>query len=287
MITWVVTGAALRPVENIRARVAAIDSERQNLRVPEPGGDDEIARLARTMNAMLGRLERSRDRQRRFVSDASHELRSPIATIGHQLETALAHPGSVTLGELAPDLLAENQRMQRLVSDLLLLAQADEGGVRHRHQPVDLDDILLAEAVRVRSRGSIAVDTSAVSAGRTVGDAGRLSRLVRNLVDNAVRHARSRIWLSLRTDAGRLRLTVTDDGDGVAQADAQRIFERFTRADDSRTRKTGGAGLGLAIVAEVARSHGGTVHVEPRAKDSDEPGSIGARFILDLPATDD
>ncbi len=297
VITWVVTGKALRPVESIRAQVAAINGNQLSKRVPEPESNDEIARLARTMNAMLERLEHSRDRQRRFVSDASHELRSPIATIRHQLETAMAHPGSSSLDDLAPDLLAENQRMQQLVSDLLLLARTDEDTAHHKRHPVDLDDILLAEAIRIRSLGigqvnEIVVDTTGVSAGQTIGDAGQLSRLVRNLVDNAVRHARSRMWLALRADSGRLRLTVSDDGDGVAEADATRIFDRFARLDNSRTRETGGAGLGLAIVAEVARAHGGSVHVEPmhgepRTNGSDGTQRIGARFVVDLPAASD
>ncbi|HEY4398243.1 MAG TPA: ATP-binding protein [Acidimicrobiia bacterium] len=275
--TWVVAGRALRPVERIRAQVAAISADQLGRRVPEPAGEDEIARLARTMNAMLDRLERSQDRQRRFVSDASHELRSPIATIQHQLEVALAHPDGVTVDGLANELLSEDRRMAHVVEDLLLLARADEDILRVGRRPVDVDDLLLAEAGRLRQRGKVTVDTTAISAGRVLGDRAQLARLVRNLVDNAERHAVSRVNLGLEASSNAVRLSVADDGAGVPAAERQRIFERFTRLDDERARDSGGAGLGLAIVAEVARAHGGSVRVE---------GDSGARFVVTLPAAD-
>lgn len=275
--TWVVIGRALRPVEAIRRQVATISDQELSRRVPEPDGTDEIARLARTMNAMLERLENSRDRQRSFVSDASHELRSPIATMRHQLEVAMAHPERASVEQLAPDLLSEDLRLERLVGDLLLLARADEGGLVRQHRPVDLDDLVLAEAARLRLRGKVKVEASWVSAGQVCGDAGQLGRLVRNLADNAERHAASVVSLSLRTEKGQVTLTVADDGAGVAEADRTRIFERFTRLDDARSRDKGGTGLGLAIVADVARSHSGLVHLESGA---------GARFIVVLPTLD-
>lgn len=275
--TWIVIGRALRPVEAIRQQVAAISDEELSRRVPEPDGSDEIARLASTMNAMLERLEHSRNRQRSFVSDASHELRSPIATIRHQLEVAMAHPDGTSVGQLAPDLLTEGLRLERLVADLLLLALADEGGLVRHHRTVDLDDLVLAEAARLRQRGNVKVEAGCVSAGQVCGDAGQLGRLIRNLADNAERHAISVVTFSLRTANGKVTLTVADDGNGVPAADRSRIFERFTRLDDARSRDKGGTGLGLAIVADVARSHGGVV-------DLDCDG--GARFTVVLPALD-
>ena len=275
--TWIVAGRALRPVERIRAQVAAISADELARRVPEPAGEDEIAHLARTMNAMLDRLERARDRQRRFVSDASHELRSPIATIRHQLEVARAHPEAVRIDDLTNELLTEDRRMADVVDDLLLLARADEDILRAGRRRVDVDDLLLAEATRLRQRGKVSVDTTALSAGRVLGDRAQLARLVRNLVDNAKRHAASTVSLGLEASSERVRLTVADDGAGVPVADRERIFERFTRLDDARARDSGGAGLGLAIVAEVARAHGGSVRIE---------GDGGARFVVTLPAVD-
>jgi signal transduction histidine kinase len=275
--TWAVTGRALRPVENIRRDVAIISDGELNRRVPQPDGDDEIARLARTMNAMLDRLQGSRDRQVRFVSDASHELRNPIASIRHQIEIALANPGLTDVTRLASGLLAEELRMEQLVAGLLMLARTDEDALTRNRHLVDLDDLVLLEAGRLRERGVVRVDATAVSAGRVTGDPSQLRSLVRNLVDNAERHARSRVSFGLRVAGGRLLLTVADDGEGIDDGDRERIFERFTRLDDARSRDRGGAGLGLAIVAEVARTHGGSVRVESKS---------GALFVVTLPAVD-
>lgn len=275
--TWVVVGRALRPVEAIRAEVTAITGTELGRRVPEPPGGDEVARLARTMNEMLGRLESARDRQRRFVSDAGHELRSPIATIRHELETLLANPDRVDVLEMASGLLAEDLRMQTLVEDLLVLARFDEGTLAVNRRAVDIDDIVLAEASRLRGRGNARVDTSNVSAGQVLGDPAQLARVVRNLVDNAERHARSEIALGVGERQAKVFLTVDDDGPGIPEADRSRVFERFTRLDDARARRTGGYGLGLAIVRNVVAAHGGAVHVE-------QSPLGGARFEVDLPA---
>lgn len=194
---WVVTGRALRPVEAIRVQVTSVTSAELDRRVPEPAGDDEIARLARTMNEMLERLEASRDRQRRFVSDAGHELRSPIATIRHELETLLANPDGADIVEVASGLLAEDLRMQALVEDLLVLARSDEGTLALNRRAVDVDDLVLAEASRLRGRGVVRVDASGVSAGQVLGDPAQLARVVRNVVDNAERHATSKVALSV------------------------------------------------------------------------------------------
>lgn len=276
--TWVVTGRALRPVEAIRAEVTAITNAELGRRVPEPSGGDEVARLARTMNEMLERLESSRDRQRRFVSDAGHELRSPIATIRHGLEMLLADPDQSDLEELAAGLLEEDLRMQSLVEDLLVLARSDEGTLSLNRRAVDLDDIVLAEAARLRGRGIVEVDAAGVSGGQVLGDRAQLARVVRNLADNAERHATGVVVLSVSERDGVVTLAVADDGPGIAVADRVRVFERFTRLDDARARRTGGYGLGLAIVRDVVTAHGGTVDLD------DRPGG-GALLRVVLPAS--
>jgi signal transduction histidine kinase len=256
---WRVVGRALAPVEAIREEVDAISTKELHRRVPDPPGRDEIARLATTMNEMLARLEEGRDRQRRFVSDASHELRSPVATIRQHAEVALAHPKRSRVEELAEVVLEEDVRLQRLVEDLLLLTRMDERTVPLRMVPVDLDDILLEEAQRLRSTTELRIRTDGVSAGRVAGDFAQLQKLVRNVTENASRHARSTVELSLTEADGEVLLRVDDDGKGIPQPDRRRVFERFVRLDEARARDSGGSGLGLAIVAEIAAAHGGSV----------------------------
>jgi len=258
-ITWVVVGRTLAPVEAIRAEVDAISAAALHRRVHVPAADDEVGRLARTMNRMLDRLEQAQARQRRLVSDASHELRSPVATIRQHAEVALAHPDRTTTAELAATVLAEDLRLQRLAEDLLLLTRADEHILALRRRPVDLDDLVFEEARRLRDSSGLRVDTTAVSAGRVDGDAAGLRRVLRNLGDNAARHAADRLAFSLAERDGLVLLGVDDDGPGIPEADRARVFERFVRLDDARARDDGGSGLGLAIVAELAAAHGGTV----------------------------
>jgi signal transduction histidine kinase len=260
-ITWIVVGRTLAPVEAIRAEVDAISAAALHRRVNLPPADDEIGRLARTMNRMLGRLEQAQARQRRLVSDASHELRSPVAAIRQHAEVALAHPDRTTTAELAATVLAEDLRLQRLAEDLLLLTRADEHTLALRRRPVDLDDLVFDEARRLRDTTGLRVDTTAVSAGRVDGDAAGLRRVLRNLGDNAARHAAGRLAFSVAERDGLVLLEVDDDGPGVPEADRERVFERFVRLDDARARDDGGSGLGLAIVAELAKAHGGTVAV--------------------------
>ena len=259
--TWIVVGRALAPVEAIRTEVDAISAAALHRRVPDPPADDEIGRLARTMNRMLARLEQAQARQRRLVSDASHELRSPVAAIRQHAEVALAHPGRTTAGELAETVLAEDLRLQRLAEDLLLLTRADEQSLALRRRPVDLDDLVFDEARRLRGAGGLRIDTTAVSAGRVDGDAAALRRMVRNLADNAARHAGGRLAFSVAERDGTVLLAVDDDGPGIPVADRERVFERFVRLDGARSRDDGGSGLGLAIVAELATVHGGTVAI--------------------------
>jgi signal transduction histidine kinase len=277
IVTWVVTGRALRPVEAIRREVEVIGAGDLHRRVPEPTNEDEIGRLARTMNAMLGRLEDATDRQRRFVADASHELRSPLTGMRAQLEVDLEHPELADWQATERDVLADAIRMQRLVDDLLAIAVVDDSALDETHRaPVDLDEIVLAEARRLHTNTALSVDTRAVSGAQVDGNADQLLRVVRNLLDNAARHARSEVVLSLAESSTDVTLRVVDDGPGIPDADRERVFERFARLDDARGRDGdgGGAGLGLAIVHDVVVAHGGSVAVE---------NAPGAAFTVVLP----
>jgi signal transduction histidine kinase len=277
--TWWMVGRALAPVDAVRREVDAISASQLHRRVPEPGSSDEVARLTATMNRMLDRLEQARDRQRRLVSDASHELRSPVAVIRQHAEVALAHPERTTTAALAETVAAEGLRLHQLVDDLLLLARADEGTLQLDRRPLDVDDVVFDEVHRLRTTTVLHVDASAVSAARAFADPAATRRIVRNLTDNAVSHARTRIGLSLTETDGVVVLHVDDDGPGIAADDRTRVFDRFVRLDDSRARDDGGAGLGLAIVTELAAAHGGDVTV------ADSPLG-GARVTLRLPGND-
>jgi signal transduction histidine kinase len=266
--TYVVTGRALRPVEGIRSEMAAITaSEDLSRRVPQPDTHDEIARLARTTNETLAALETSVERQRAFVADASHELRSPIASLRTQLEVGAAHPELLDLDGAVEDTV----RLQSLAADLLLLARLDAG---ERPPPDAYFD--LAKLVRQETAGRDGVTVESVDSMEVRGSRGQIARVLANLLDNAQRHARDRVAVSLRTDGDWTVLQVADDGSGVPEPDRARIFERFVRLDESRARDEGGAGLGLAIARDIAIRHGGTLTV------SDAP-SGGALFELRLP----
>ncbi|GAA0485954.1 HAMP domain-containing sensor histidine kinase [Streptomyces olivaceiscleroticus] len=269
-VTWLVTRRALRPVEGIRAEMAAITASTDlSRRVPEPASRDEIARLARTTNETLAALEASVERQRRFIADASHELRSPIASLRTQLEVAEAHPELLDL----PGAVEDTVRLQHLAADLLLLARLD-AGERPKDTEVDLG-ALAREELSQRVADRLPVRAGELPSVAVSGSRSQLSRILGNLVDNAQRHARTQV----RVDVGRVDgwavLRVDDDGPGVAEADRERIFERFVRLDDARSRDEGGAGLGLAIARDIAERHGGTLAVRE-----------GAAFELRLPAAD-
>ncbi|MFE9723105.1 sensor histidine kinase [Streptomyces sp. NPDC005794] len=273
-VTWLVTRRALRPVEGIRQEMAAITaSEDLSRRVPEPDSRDEIARLARTTNETLTVLEASVDRQRRFVADASHELRSPIASLRTQLEVGEAHPELLDV----PGAVADTVRLQVLAADLLLLARLD-AGERPGRAAVGLDALVREEVSqravdRIRPDVSVADDSGPLE---VAGSRGQLARVIGNLLDNAQRHAERSVAVAVRADGGDVLVEVTDDGSGVPEAERDRIFERFVRLDDARSRDDGGAGLGLAIARDVAARHGGTLTV------GEGPGG-GARFTLRLP----
>ncbi|MEU6615488.1 sensor histidine kinase [Streptomyces parvus] len=272
-VTWLVTRRALRPVEGIRQEMAAITaSEDLARRVPEPDSRDEIAALARTTNETLTVLEASVERQRRFVADASHELRSPIASLRTQLEVAEAHPELLDL----PGAVADTVRLQVLAADLLLLARLD-AGEKPGSATVELGALVREEvSQRTRDRIAVAVEVPEGGAFEVNGSRGQLSRVIGNLLDNAQRHAESSVAVSVAADGRGVRVEVRDDGAGVPEGERERIFERFVRLDDARSRDDGGAGLGLAIARDVAARHGGTLTVH-RADEG------GAAFRLWLP----
>lgn len=278
--TWLVVGRALSPVERMRRQVDAVTATTLAERLDKPAADDEIGRLARTMNGMLDRLETSQATQRRFISDASHELRSPLAALRQYAEVARDHPERISKEELGDAVLDEGGRLERLVQGMLVLARADEGALRLELGDVDLDDLLLEEARRLRASGRLSVDTSGIAAARVRGDLALLRQLVRNLVDNAARHAHAAIAFTAGhgADAASATLTVCDDGDGIPVADRERVFDRFVRLDDARASDTGGGGLGLAIVREIALAHGGFARIE------DAPGLGGTCVRVTLPA---
>ncbi|MFD5032991.1 sensor histidine kinase [Streptomyces sp. NPDC058405] len=270
-VTWLVTRRALRPVEGIRREMAAITaSEDLSRRVPEPATYDEVARLARTTNETLTALEAAVERQRRFVADASHELRSPIASLRTQLEVGDAHPELLDV----PGAVQDTVRLQQLAADLLLLARLD-AGERAGRARVDLG-ALAREEVSQRTADRVPVSLEVAQGLEVTGSRGQLARVLGNLLDNAQRHAKTSVAASVRREGGRLVLAVADDGSGVPDAERERIFERFVRLDDARSRDDGGAGLGLAIARDVAERHGGTLTVT-RAP------AGGALFELRLP----
>ncbi|MEU7201754.1 HAMP domain-containing sensor histidine kinase [Streptomyces sp. NPDC045470] len=289
-IAWAVTGLALRPVTAIRTELAAVSESELDRRVPDPAGGDEIALMARTVNATLDRLEQAVTRQRQFVADASHELRNPIAAVRSRLEVALAGGtgGSDSDSEHQESVraaLRDTERLQRIAADLLLLARLDAHAPRGA-EPVDLALLAAEEAARRPGGGGGA--RLVVEAGEPVpvrGDPAQLERLLTNLVDNALRYAASEVRVVARGEEGghdgavdRAVLEVVDDGPGVPEADRGKVFERFARLDAARDRETGGTGLGLAIARGVARAHGGELTVRGR-----EDGRAGARFVAVLP----
>jgi signal transduction histidine kinase len=274
VVVWIVVGRTLRPVDEIRARVAAIGMAELDRRVPVPDTGDEIARLAETMNDMLARLQHAVVRQQRFVADASHELRTPLTRMRTELEVDERTPDKADAAATRRSQLDEIAGLQRLIEDLLALARSDAGAIESRREPVDLDDIVLEEA-RAAAGAGPSFDVGDVSGAQVKGDPEALRRVVRNLFDNARQHAAAGVTVGLAEHDATAMLTVDDDGPGVPSERRGDIFDRFARLDESRT---GGAhaGLGLAIVADIVTRHGGTVTV------GDAP-SGGARFVVTLP----
>ncbi len=279
--TWLVTGAALRPIEELRRGAQDITGTAiaRGGTLPVPVARDEVHSLAVTLNDMLARLEAAQQRQRALVSDAAHELRSPIASIRAQLEVAIDHPEAAEWQQTAGGVLADTLRLARLAEDLLALARLDEQAARPRRgRPVDV--AALAEEVCARYPEARVIVTAPTSGPSMVlGDPGGLDRMLVNLVDNAVRYARSRVSVTAAADGPWVLLSVCDDGPGIPDEDAERVFDRFTRLDDARSRDPAtddGSGLGLAIVRATATAHGGTARLE----DADP----GLRAMIRLPA---
>lgn len=273
-LSFMLVKGSLQSVDAIRSRVAAISASDLAGRVPVPDTRDEIAALATTMNEMLSRIEAGHTAQRRFVGDASHELRSPLATIISALEVVESHPHLLDHDLAVGMLLPQAHRMKALVDDLLLLARADEQALSRHRGPVNVGDLISAEAAMMGCATSLTVQIG----GEIIvpGDQIGLSRILRNLLDNAARHARSRIAITAHTHDSHAVVTISDDGPGIPETDRLRVFDRFVRLDADRSRRGGGAGLGLAIVAEIVADHNGTVSV-----DSGPVG--GARVTVTLP----
>ncbi len=275
LVSFRLTKRSLRSVEAIRSQVSEISAAQLAERVSVPVQNDEISALARTMNAMLARIEAAHAAQRRFVGDASHELRSPLATIITALDVAQDYPETLDDELRNGTLVPEAHRMQTLIDDLLLLARADEGALLLHRNIIDLDALTEAEAIRLRRDTDLTIDLD-VEETAIVGDLNGVSRIIRNLVDNAAHHASSVIRLEVHPLGATASLTVADDGPGIAEADRVRVFDRFVRLDTDRSRDGGGTGLGLPIVAEIVSAHGGVVRIDER------PGG-GTRVTVTLP----
>jgi signal transduction histidine kinase len=275
-LAWRVVGAALRPVDAMRAGAELITGADRADRLPVPASSDEIHRLAVTLNGMLDRLAAARAKQRAFVADAAHELRSPLAAMRTELEVSQRHG---LTEDLAADLLADVERLTRLVDDLLLLARADDAPVPlpGGRELVDLSSLLIQVGERCQG-ARVPVSASVDGPLWTGGDPDALLRVLTNLVDNAVRHAAGRVVLTGYREGGDAVVEVIDDGPGIRPDDRERVFDRFTRLDDARTRDDGGSGLGLPIVRELVRRHGGTVALQDARP--------GVRAVVRLPARD-
>ncbi|WP_079152855.1 sensor histidine kinase [Streptomyces malaysiensis] len=282
---WLTAGRTLRPVETLRRQAADITATDLHRRLDLPARQDEIHALGITLNDMLARLDDASAAQRRFVADAAHELRSPLAALRAQLEVMSRYPDPDRDPHMAAALLEDTVRLHDLVEGLLTLARSEDPA-RSRSQVthvIDLDEVVLAEVRAQRSLTQVDIDARRVSGGRVRGDAEALRSVVRNLLDNARRHAHQRIRVALGEREGTVELTVSDDGSGIPAADRPRVFERFTRLDEARSREAGGSGLGLAIVSKVVTAHGGTVHADQDPA-PDDGGLGGARLVVRLPA---
>jgi signal transduction histidine kinase len=319
---WLAVGSTLRPIDLLRRGAARVTGTAVPSDLPVPEARDEVRSLALTLNDMLDRLAAAQQRQRALVSDTAHELRSPIASIRAQLEVALDHPEGQDWESTARDVHADVLRLARLAEDLLLLARLDEragaagqgeagaggagaggagaGGAGARAArggaTVDLAELSELVAARYAAARVPIVVTGAAEPGpgpvagtgaapfSVAGDRDAIDRLLVNLIDNAVRYAKSQVTIAVRREDAEVTLTVTDDGPGIPDAGLERAFDRFARLDDARSRdgdEGGGAGLGLAIVRATAQAYGGTAHLESGAPAASPPG---LRAVVRLPA---
>ncbi len=281
MLVWFLVGQALNPVERLRFEVQTLarDSRRRDQRVGVPATDDEIAKLASTLNELLDQLERSATAQQRFVADASHELRGPVANIRLALEIAQAHPDRTDWVALTSEVLAQDERMGRLVEDLLLLARSESDLSLRRTESLDLADII-TECARPTPPRLVPIKIVHNEPTVMIDDRSQLISIVSNLVENAGRFAQTQITVSSLRTAGWVEIVVRDDGPGVPLDDREHIFDRFYRVDAHRSREGGGSGLGLAIVARLVAERSGTVTVGDANPTGSPPGAV---FTVRLP----
>ncbi|WP_233510445.1 sensor histidine kinase [Actinomadura craniellae] len=273
-ITSRAVGRTLAPVAEIRAQLAEITATDPGRRLPLPQSNDEIRRLAETANATLDRLEAAMDQLRRFTSDASHDLRSPMTAMRAQVEEALLHPDDTDWPQLAHATLEGLDRLQAIVTDLLTLARLDAGPQRGSDR-VDLTRLVTDELDR--RHPTVKVTTNLQPGVVVTGNRLRLARLLTNLIDNAERHAASRIKITVRAERDAAVLEVQDDGQGILPKDREAIFQRFVRLDSARRLDSSGTGLGLPIARQIAEAHGGTLTIEESFR--------GALFRLRIPFT--
>jgi len=275
--SWVLVGRSLRPVERMRQEVDAITAGSLDSRVIEPQVEDEVGRLAVTLNSMLERLQLSADRQRRFIADASHELRTPVANVTAALEIAKRYPERADWPAVADDVQSQNERMSRLVDDLLLIARTEHASSLGPSGSVDLSQLVRDEVQHLSNEARSLVHLAEpLPAVVLDANAGQLGRITANLLENATRYARGRVEVSVQSDDDSVSLIVEDDGPGIPVDQRARVFEPFVRLDEHRARPGGGAGLGLAIVRDlVANAEGGITLTD---------GPLGgARFLVRLP----
>jgi signal transduction histidine kinase len=273
-VAWLTAGRVLRPVERMRGRATAITASGDpSGRLPK-SGTDELSRLAETLNGMLASIERSAERQRRFVADAAHELRTPLGGLTAALEIAQQHP-DIARDTLIGELLAGHRRLSRTLNDLLVLAALD-GRAQEKLMPVDLAGVV-TDCSRRSAPEDVCLRIATLERAVVLGNEAHLSRMVSNLVDNALRYARANVELSVTASPRWARISVTDDGPGIPGPDRERVWDRFVRLDDDRSRASGGNGLGLAIVREIAIAHGGETSI------GDASPGPGAECVIRLP----
>ncbi len=276
-------GRSLRPIESIRVQALAMGVDLHQ-RVPVPRSRDEVSRLAVTVNQMLDRLEHAAQKQKQFVGDASHELRSPLASLRAEVEVELAQSDHAGVLSTLERVQLQAVRMTDLIEDLLFLARLHEGHSRQSFESVDLDEVVIDELRRLKALNKVEVSIGQLDAVRTLGSPRDLARLVRNIGDNALRHAATEVEIELADHGDSATITIANDGPPIPPEDRQRIFDRFTRLDGARSRRIGGgvSGLGLAIAQEIATAHGGHISVLTRQNET-----AGVTFVVTLPITQD